>query len=183
MALAKVEQWNIGLSAGAVAASYALATPHFAGSLAAGAFLEAVNLGAIHRAAQRLFRGEMLSGGWVGGLALRFILLGTAIYLTMRAGAHPVGMLIGLSIAMPATVIDAWLNRPPIIDPATLPVFLDDGIDEDEDERLFQTGRLFTSAYSDRPEDVIIDASADSPTTDEPTDPAPLQDSNDERTR
>jgi hypothetical protein len=151
--LAKVEQWNIGLSASAVAASYALATPHFATSLAAGAFLEAINLGAIHRAAQRLFAGEMMSAGWVGGLSMRFLILGTAIYLTMNAGANPIALLIGLSIAMPATVIDAWLNRPPILDPATLPVFLEDGIDEGEDERLWQIGRLFTSKYSDRPDD------------------------------
>lgn len=154
MELAKVEQWNIGLSASAVAASYALATPHFATSLAAGAFLEAINLGAIHRAAQRLFAGEMMSRGWVGGLSLRFIILGTAIYITMQAGANPIALLIGLSVAMPATVIDAWLNRPPILDPATLPVFLDDGIDEDEDDRLWKMGRLFTSKFSDRPEDV-----------------------------
>jgi len=151
--LAKVEQWNIGLSAGAVAASFALTTPHFATSLAAGAFLEAINLGAIYRAAQRLFAGEILSRGWVGGLSLRFLVLGTAIYFTMRAGANPIALLIGLSIAMPATVIDAWLNRPPIVDPATLPVFLEDGIDDDEDDRLWKTGRLFTSKYSDRPED------------------------------
>ncbi|MAG32537.1 MAG: hypothetical protein CL908_16765 [Deltaproteobacteria bacterium] len=170
LALAKVEQWNIGLSAGAVAAAYALVTPHFATSLAAGAFLEAVNLGAIHRAARRLFAGELLSGGWIGGLALRFILLGTAIYLTMRAGAHPVALLIGLSVAMPATVIDAWLNRPPIVDPATLPVFLDDGIDEDEDDRIFRAGRLFTSQYSDRPEDVIIDSTAERTPVDGSTD-------------
>jgi hypothetical protein len=152
--LAKVEQWNLGLSASAVAASYALATPHFAISLAAGAFLEAINLGAIHRAARRLFKGEILSNGWVGGLSMRFIILGVAIFMTMNAGANPIALLIGLSIAMPATIIDAWLNRPPIVDPATLPVFLDDGIDEDEDERHWQTGRLFTSKYSDRPADV-----------------------------
>jgi hypothetical protein len=151
--LAKVEQWNIGLSAGAVAASYALVTPHFATSLAAGAFLEAINLGAIHRAAKRLFAGELMSRGWVGGLSLRFLILGTAIFLTMRSGADPIALLIGLSIAMPATVIDAWLNRPPILDPATLPVFLDDGIDEAQEDRLFQTGRLFTSKYSEREDD------------------------------
>ena len=154
--LATVEQWNLGLSAGAVAASFAFATPFFAISLAAGAFLEAINLGAIHRAARKLFAGEMMSGGWVGGLAIRFMLLGTAIYLTMTSGAHPVAFVVGLSIAMPATVIDAWINRPPVVDPATLPVFLEDGIDEGEDSRLFQIGRLFTSKYSDRPEDVIL---------------------------
>jgi hypothetical protein len=151
--LAKVEQWNIGLSVGAVAATYALVTPHFATSLAAGAFLEAINLGAIHRAAKRLFAGEILSGGWIGGLSMRLVILGVAIFVTMNAGANPIALLIGLSIAMPATVIDAWLNRPPIVDPATLPVFLDDGIDEDEDDRLWQSGRLFTSKFSDRPED------------------------------
>jgi hypothetical protein len=161
--LAKVEQWNLGLSASAVAASYALLTPHFATSLAAGAFLEAINLGAIHRAAQRLFAGGMMSGGWVGGLSLRFIILGTAIYLTMRAGANPIALLIGLSIAMPATLIDAWLNRPPILDPATLPVFLEDGIDEGEDDRLWQIGRLFTSKYSDAQEEAQEDAEQDHP--------------------
>lgn len=124
--LAKVEQWNLGLSASAVAASFVLATPHFAISLAAGAFLEAINLGAIHRAGQRLFAGEMMSRGWIGGLSLRFLILGTAIYITMSSGANPVALLIGLSIAMPATVIDACLNRPPIVDPSTLPVFLED---------------------------------------------------------
>ena len=154
--LATVEQWNLGLSAGAVAASFAFATPFFAISLAAGAFLEAINLGAIHRAARKLFPGEMMSGGWVGGPAIRFMLLGTAIYLTITSGAHPVAFVVGLSIAMPATVIDAWINRPPVVDPATLPVFLEDGIDEGEDSRLFQIGRLFTSKYSDRPEDVIL---------------------------
>lgn len=155
--LATVEQWNLGLSAGAVAASFAFVTPHFATSLAAGAFLEAINLGAIHRAARMLFAGEMMSGGWVVGLMFRFLLLGTAIFITMTSGAHPVAFVIGLSIAMPATVIDAWINRPPVIDPATLPVFLDDGIDEGEDSRLFQIGRLFTSKFSDRPADVIFD--------------------------
>ena len=37
--LARVERLNLGLSAGAVAASLALETPHFATSLAAGALL------------------------------------------------------------------------------------------------------------------------------------------------
>src|SRR5690606_36771761 len=122
-ALAKVEQWNLGLSAGAVAASLALATPHFATSLAAGALLEALNLGALRRAASAFFSGRM-SGTWIGGFGLRFLALAVGIYLTLQAGAHPVALLIGLSIAMPAALIDAWLNRPPVLDPATLPTFL-----------------------------------------------------------
>jgi len=154
MALARVEQLNLGLSAGAVAASYALSTPHFATSLAAGAALEAINLGAIHRGAKRLFDGKMMSGGWVGMLSMRLVILGFAIYFAMRLGAHPIALVIGLSITMPATLIDAWMNRPPIIDPAELPTFLEDFDEEDsyfeddEDrtgERLVPTGHLLTS--------------------------------------
>ena len=123
--LARVERLNLGLSAGAVAASFALVTPHFAGSLAAGALLEALNLGAIHRGALRFFSGEPSSTrGWIGVFSLRFLTLGAAIFVTMQAGANPAALLIGLSIAMPATLIDAWINRPPVLDPATLPTFV-----------------------------------------------------------
>ena len=59
MKLERVERLNLGLSAGAVAASFAIATPHFATSLALGAFLEAMNFGAMHRGAQRFFAGEI----------------------------------------------------------------------------------------------------------------------------
>ncbi|MFK7895440.1 MAG: ATP synthase subunit I [Myxococcota bacterium] len=181
--LAKVEQWNLGLSAGAVAASLALVTPHFATSLAAGAFLEALNLGAIHRAAKRLFDGQVMTGAWVGGFALRFMMLGAGIFAVMYVGAHPVALLIGLSIAMPATLIDAWLNRPPILDPATLPTFLDDedfyadpnahavsgashtagtagtaARTSDEDPNIFQTGNLFPLKWTDPLEDVESEA-------------------------
>ena len=156
MALARVERLNLGLSAGAVAASFTFATPHFAASLAAGALLEAVNLGAIHRAAKRLFTGQMLSNRWVGVLSMRFMLLAIAIYATMWAGAHPVALLVGLSITMPAVLIDAWLNRPPIIDPATLPTFLDEfeasGVEPEEGrfaEHLWPTGQLLTSQSLD----------------------------------
>lgn len=157
-ALARVEKWNLGLSASAVAASLALATPHFATSLAAGAFLEAVNLGALRRSALRFFGGEM-TRSWTGAFALRFLLLAAGIFLTLQAGAHPVALLIGLSIAMPAVLVDAWLNRPPILDPATLPVFLDDEDGDDllddapdgaERERLSLTGELFPTHLTPR---------------------------------
>lgn len=152
--LASVEQWNLGLSASAVAASLALGTPHFATSLAAGALLEAVNLGALRRSAVRFFAGEM-GRSWTGAFALRFLYLAGGIFLTLQAGAHPVALLIGLSIAMPAVLVDAWLNRPPILDPATLPILLDDEPDDEtreaaelagRDERLSIFGRLFPTA-------------------------------------
>ena len=152
--LAKVEQWNLGLSASAVAASLAIETPHFATSLAAGAFLEAVNLGAIRRSAVRFFAGQM-TRSWMGAFALRFLLLAAGIYLTLQAGANPVALLIGLSIAMPAVLVDAWLNRPPILDPASLPVFLDDESGDDVNrapatESLSLLGELFATHVTPR---------------------------------
>ena len=160
--LARVEQLNLGLSAGAVAASFALVTPHFAGSLAAGAFLEALNLGVIHRGAKRFFNLEGASTrGWIGVFSLRFLTLAAAIFVTMQVGANPAALLIGLSIAMPATVIDAWLNRPPVIDPATLPTFVggqEAALGEAESEEdaeywenysVWRPGRLLTTERDD----------------------------------
>ncbi|HPG24526.1 MAG: hypothetical protein H6748_07865 [Spirochaetaceae bacterium] len=157
--LARVERLNLGLSAGAVAASLALETPHFATSLAAGALLEAINLGAIHRGAKRFFSGEIAGArGWIGVFSLRFLVLATAIFLTMHAGANPAALLIGLSIVMPATLIDAWLNRPPVVDPATLPTFLDGAplageSEEDaaywESYSVWRPGRLLTTQRDD----------------------------------
>ena len=156
--LASVERLNLGLSAGAVAASLALVSPHFAGSLAAGAFLEALNLGAIHRGAKRLFRGEIEGARtWVGLFSMRFLTLAAAIFATMQAGADVAALLIGLSITMPATVLDAWLNRPAVVDPATLPSFADGGaLPEDQSEdaywesySVWRPGRLITSERDD----------------------------------
>lgn len=156
--LARVERLNLGLSAGAVAASLALVSPHFAGSLAAGAFLEALNLGAIHRGAKRLFTGEIEGARtWIGLFSMRFLTLAAAIFVTMQAGADVAALLIGLSITMPATVIDAWLNRPPVVDPATLPSFVDGGgvaEDPSDDEywesySVWRPGRLITSERDD----------------------------------
>lgn len=157
--LARVERLNLGLSAGAVAASFAFVTPHFAGSLAAGALLEALNLGLIHRGARRLFGGELAGARtWVGVFSMRFLTLAAAIFVVMQAGANPAALLIGLSIAMPATVIDAWLNRPPVVDPATLPTFLEDGRLEGESDddaeyweqySVWRPGRLITTERDD----------------------------------
>jgi len=181
--LARVERLNLGLSAGAVAASFALVTPHFAGSLAAGALLEALNLGAIHRGAQRFFGGESsTTRGWIGVFSLRFLTLGAAIFVTMQAGANPAALLIGLSIAMPATLIDAWINRPPIVDPATLPSFIgeldeladgegrhaaldvDDAVDDDEywdNYSVWRPGRLLTTQRDDLISEAAAEAAAE----------------------
>jgi hypothetical protein len=115
MALDPTQRMNLKLSAGAVAASLALATPAFAASLLAGALLEACNFHGLRRSAQFLFWGEIDGGrGWMGVFALRFSLLVLGIVAALHFGADPVGLLIGLSLMMPAAIIEAWRARPAI---------------------------------------------------------------------
>jgi len=116
-----IERMNWTLSAGAVAVSLAFETPHFAASVAVGAVLEALNFGAMFRSARALFAGEIAGGGaWVGLFAMRFALLAPAVVLVLWAGAHPVGLVVGLSVVIPAALIASWRTRPPVLDPATL---------------------------------------------------------------
>ena len=113
MSIDPIERTNLTLSAGAVAASLALASPGFAASLAVGALLEAWNFRGLRRSAQFLFWGEIRgSRGWLGVYALRMSLLVIGIGAALYFGAHPVALLIGLSLIMPATVIEAWRARP-----------------------------------------------------------------------
>lgn len=115
MRLDRVERLNLTLSAGAVAASVALATPHFASSVAVGAALQAVNFRALRRTGKRLVSGELVAAGpRVGIFGVRFLLLALAIVLCVKAGTNPIALLIGLSVVVPAVVIDAWLHRPAI---------------------------------------------------------------------
>jgi len=110
-----IERTNLTLSAGAVAASLVLVSPGFAVSLAIGAALEALNFRGLRRQSQFLFWGEIRSGGaWTGVYGLRFGLLVIGIGSALYFGADPVGLLIGLSLVMPAAVIEAWRSRPSI---------------------------------------------------------------------
>jgi hypothetical protein len=110
-----IQRMNLKLSAGAVAASLVLATPAFAFSLLVGALLEAFNFHGLRRSAQFLFWGQVAgSRGWMGVFALRFSLLAVGIIAALRFGADPAGLLIGLSLMMPAAVIEAWRTRPAV---------------------------------------------------------------------
>jgi hypothetical protein len=121
-----IERTNLTLSAGAVAASLALASPGFAASLAVGALLEAWNFRGLRRSAQFLFWGEIRgSGGWLGIYALRMGLLVIGIGAALYFGANPIGLLIGLSLIMPASVIEAWRSRP-AVDPSAPSLAQDD---------------------------------------------------------
>lgn len=110
-----IERWNIVISAGAVATSLAVATPLFAMSLAVGAALEAANFRALRRSTQFMFWGVMPGQrAWAAVFSLRFGLLAIGIIAALYLGVNAVGLLVGLSIIMPATVIETWRSRPPI---------------------------------------------------------------------
>jgi hypothetical protein len=111
-----MERLNFGICAGAVAVGWALASPAFAASLAVGAAIEALNFRALRAGAAHLFAGDPVAGkAWAVGFGVRFAFLAIAISLAMNAGAHPVGLVIGLSTTIPAVLIGAWLQRPPIV--------------------------------------------------------------------
>ena len=117
-----MESLNFGISAGAVAAGFALASPTFAASLAFGAVIEAANFRALRSAAIQMFSADQTMGRlWAAGFGLRFGFLAVAISLALGAGAHPVGLVIGLSTTIPAVVIGAILQRPPIVETGAAP--------------------------------------------------------------
>ncbi len=111
------EKWNLTFSAGAVAATWALISPGFAASVAIGALLEAINFRALRAASIQLFAGTIQgSRTWVGVFALRFVFVGAAILFVLAAGAHPLGVTVGLLMIVPALFVAAWRARPePIV--------------------------------------------------------------------
>jgi len=110
-----MERLNFGISAGAVAAGLAFASPAFATSVALGAAIEAVNFRALRAGAAQLFAGNLIAGkAWAAGFGIRFAFLAVAISFAIHAGAHPIGLVLGLSTTIPAVVIGAWLQRPAI---------------------------------------------------------------------
>jgi hypothetical protein len=112
-----MEKLNLTLSAGTMAASLLFGSVVFTLSVAVGTAIESLNYRVLRRATDRLFAGELQgSGAWSAVFALRFFFLGAAMYVAISAGAHPVGLVIGLSMMVPASVIVAWYQRP-----ATLP--------------------------------------------------------------
>lgn len=113
MGMERVERLNLAVSAGATAAGYALVSPAFAAGLAAGAAIEAVNFRHLLRSGKQLFAGNPV--GWYTGYALRFGFLGIAMALALWLGAHPIGLVVGLSLILPLVVFEAWRSRPPIL--------------------------------------------------------------------
>ena len=107
--MGRATQLNLALSAGAAAASYALVSPQFALSVAAGAAAESVSYSHLLRSSRAMFEGR---GG--SGYGLRFVFLAGFVAAAIWVGAHPVGLLVGVSLMIPVVVVQAWRNRPPI---------------------------------------------------------------------
>ena len=130
MQLDPIERVSFTLSAGAVGAAVALAPPPFAAGVAVGALLEAVNLRAQVRAARVFFSGErpekVGAGPWIGGFSMRFGLMAVGVVAALSLGIDPAGLLVGLSLAMPAVVVWAWRNRPEVLEHAPAPALAPD---------------------------------------------------------
>ena len=118
MPLDSTERLNLAIAFGAVALGYATEGPVFATSLALGAGIESVNFRALRSGSRRLFEGNLAVGqAWIATFALRFLMLAAVVGVSLRAGAHPVGLLLGLSTIVPAVIVGAWRARPPIGNP------------------------------------------------------------------
>ncbi len=116
MSLDPIERTNLTLSAAAAAVSLAIASPLFSVSLLAGAALEALNFRGLRRSALAFLAGRIPGSGSFHAVAgLRLLLLAVGIGAALALGAHPVGLVIGLSLIIPATLLEAWRHRPPIL--------------------------------------------------------------------
>jgi hypothetical protein len=111
-----VMSWNLAFSAGAGALGFALVSPRFAMGLAVGALLEIANFRSMWRSCERIFlAGTNGAGPAVATFGLRFILLGGVIFLALRGGIDAAGLLVGLSLVVPASLLAAWRARPPVL--------------------------------------------------------------------
>jgi hypothetical protein len=108
--------WYLGLAAAAGALALALTSPRFAASVGIGALLQLTNFRALWSSCEKI----LLVGGPGAGLAIamftvRFALVGAAVGVALWAGIDAAGLLVGLSLIIPAAVVAAWRARPPIL--------------------------------------------------------------------
>ena len=116
---AQIERYNLAFCAGGLAAAFALGSPRFAVSLLLGALLASANLRGIWRYSEIVLGvGKASEGSRLPalGFGVRFILLGAVLWVALSAGAHPIALLLGLSLIVPSVVIAAWRNRPEVLE-------------------------------------------------------------------
>lgn len=110
-----LQRLHLGLSAGGIAASALLGGPSFTAAYALGAALEAVNFRALCACTARVLSGQLDGrSSWVALLGLRLAMLFAAMGVALFAGAHPIGLLLGVSTVVPAVLIGAWWLGPPV---------------------------------------------------------------------
>jgi len=108
-----IQRWNAVFSAGAVATATMVGSPALAVSVALGAAIEALNFRGLTIAARGFVAGQMGGRGiWTALFALRLGVLATVLLLAIRHGAEPIGLVIGLSMILPAALLGAWQVRP-----------------------------------------------------------------------
>ena len=117
-----IERINLALSAGVVATAAAVASPLFAMSVAIGALVEGLSFRGLSIASRAFFAGVIRGQtAWLVLLAMRLGLVGALLYGAVRLGIDPIGLLLGLSVILPASVLGAIRMRP-AIDPNAGPV-------------------------------------------------------------
>jgi hypothetical protein len=109
-----MERLNLTFSTGGLAAALAMSSPGFAGSYALGAALEVVNFRALRACTTRVLSGELDGRLWTALLGMRLTVLFVSMGIALTAGAHPIGLLLGVSTIVPSCLLGAWLMRPPI---------------------------------------------------------------------
>jgi hypothetical protein len=108
-----VQGLNAALCGGAAALSLALGSERFAASVAIGGVIEALNFRTLRRIGTAVVSGAAPgAAAAVGSFGLRFALVGLAVGVALHQGAHPVGLVLGLSMIVPAALAGAWMNRP-----------------------------------------------------------------------
>ena len=114
---ALIERYNLAFCAGAIAAAFALGSPLFAASVVLGALVATANLRAIWHYSEIVLGLAADDGRRLPklGFGVRFILMGAVLWVALSSGANAIGLLIGLSMMVPAVVIAAWRNRPALV--------------------------------------------------------------------
>jgi len=79
--------------------------------------MEAANFHAMRRSAQFLFWGVLPNQrAWGAVFGMRMGLLALGIAAALYFGTDAAGLLVGLSLIIPAAIIEAWRTRPPILE-------------------------------------------------------------------
>jgi hypothetical protein len=104
----RVLAWHAGFAATAALAAFAVATPRVALSVLLGAALQTLNFRGLFGLAQNAFAQARAESGF----ALRLPLFGALAFVALAAGVDAAGLLMGVTMLVPAVVIAAWQSRP-----------------------------------------------------------------------